>query len=91
MSDIGRDSPISSSFFRTRTTRSAGAEEHRRREAGATCGAKRPDTWRGNRLVLEIDHINGDRLDNRPKNLRYLCPSCHSQTETFSKRRNVTQ
>ncbi|MFE2931499.1 HNH endonuclease signature motif containing protein [Streptomyces sp. NPDC059278] len=45
----------------------------------------------GDRLVLEIDHINGDRLDNRQKNLRYLCPSCHSQTETFSKRRNVTQ
>ncbi|MFD7863270.1 HNH endonuclease signature motif containing protein [Streptomyces sp. NPDC059783] len=44
------------------------------------------DTWRGNRLVLEIDHINGDRLDNRRENLRYLCPSCHSQTATFSNR-----
>ncbi|MFJ2869062.1 HNH endonuclease [Streptomyces sp. NPDC087298] len=55
----------------------------------ARCGTG--ETWRGNRLVLEIDHVNGDRLDNRQKNLRYLCPSCHSQTETFSKRRNVTQ
>ncbi|MDD9382363.1 HNH endonuclease signature motif containing protein [Streptomyces sp. ZAF1911] len=44
------------------------------------------DTWRGKRLVLEIDHINGDRLDNRRDNLRYLCPSCHSQTMTFSNR-----
>ncbi|AWN27447.1 HNH endonuclease signature motif containing protein [Streptomyces sp. NEAU-S7GS2] len=42
------------------------------------------DTWQGKRLVLEIDHINGDRLDNRLENLRYLCPSCHSQTRTFS-------
>ncbi|GFE16675.1 hypothetical protein Sgleb_47220 [Streptomyces glebosus] len=42
------------------------------------------DTWQGKRLVLEIDHINGDRLDNRLGNLRYLCPSCHSQTRTFS-------
>ncbi|MFE2278402.1 HNH endonuclease signature motif containing protein [Streptomyces sp. NPDC059454] len=44
------------------------------------------DTWQGRRLVLEIDHINGDRLDNRQENLRYLCPSCHSQTSTFANR-----
>ncbi|MFI1180619.1 HNH endonuclease [Streptomyces sp. NPDC020799] len=44
------------------------------------------DTWRGKHLVLEIDHINGDRLDNRIENLRYLCPSCHSQTSTFANR-----
>ncbi|MFG2571105.1 HNH endonuclease [Streptomyces sp. NPDC048481] len=45
------------------------------------------DTWQGRRLVLEIDHVNGDRLDNRRENLRYLCPSCHSQTSSFSNRR----
>jgi hypothetical protein len=49
------------------------------------CGVA--DTWQGERLVLEIDHINGDRLDNRLDNLRYLCPSCHSQTGTFARRR----
>ncbi|MEV7677415.1 HNH endonuclease [Streptomyces sp. NPDC088341] len=49
------------------------------------------DTWQGKRLVLEIDHISGDRLDNRIENLRYLCPSCHSQTRTFAKRRGGAQ
>ncbi|MFJ9471856.1 HNH endonuclease signature motif containing protein [Streptomyces caniferus] len=47
------------------------------------------DIWQGRRLVLEIDHISGDRLDNRLENLRYLCPSCHSQTRTFSRRRRT--
>ncbi len=30
------------------------------------------------RIPLELDHVNGDRLDNRIKNLRILCPNCHS-------------
>ena len=34
------------------------------------------------RLPLELDHINGDRRDNRLFNLRILCPNCHSLQET---------
>lgn len=34
------------------------------------------------RLPLELDHINGDRHDNRLENLRILCPNCHSLQET---------
>jgi 5-methylcytosine-specific restriction endonuclease McrA len=32
---------------------------------------------------LEIDHINGDSENNRPENLRVLCPNCHSLTPTY--------
>lgn len=39
--------------------------------------------WLDNILVLEIDHIDGDRTNNELENLRYLCPNCHSQTDTF--------
>lgn len=39
--------------------------------------------WRGKKIVLQIDHINGVNDDNRNDNLRLLCPNCHSMTETY--------
>lgn len=39
--------------------------------------------WNGQPLVLEVDHINGDRLNERAENLRFICPNCHSQTSTY--------
>ncbi|MGW8062854.1 HNH endonuclease signature motif containing protein [Streptomyces ziwulingensis] len=50
-----------------------------------TCG--NTGEWRGQSLTLQIDHVNGDRRDNRRENLRYLCPNCHALTKTWCRRK----
>ena len=52
----------------------------------AECGLS--DSWNSKYLVLQIEHKNGKFNDNRLENLCYLCPNCHSQTQTFSKKKN---
>ena len=49
----------------------------------AICGINQ---WNGKTLSLELDHINGINNDNRLENLRFLCPNCHSQTDTYGAR-----
>ena len=42
--------------------------------------------WMNEPLSLHLDHINGKNNDHRIENLRFLCPNCHSQTETYAGR-----
>lgn len=54
------------------------------------CSKCRIDSWQGETIVLDLDHINGDNCDNRLENLRFLCPNCHSQTDTYKGRNKNT-
>ena len=39
--------------------------------------------WMGTPIRLHVDHKNVNHSDNRVENLRFLCPNCHQQTDTW--------
>jgi hypothetical protein len=42
-------------------------------------------------LTLHVDHGNGRYDDNRPQNLRFLCPNGHAVTPTYAGRNRRPQ
>jgi hypothetical protein len=46
------------------------------------------EIWRGKRMGLILDHINGVPDDNRLTNLRIVCPNCAATFDTHCARKN---
>jgi len=40
--------------------------------------------WLGKKITLDIDHIDGNWTNCKRENLRFICPNCHRQTDTFA-------
>ena len=49
------------------------------------------EEWRGRRMALILDHVNGVRDDNRLENLRIVCPNCAATLSTHCGKKNRLQ
>lgn len=50
------------------------------------CG--QDNNWKGTKISLVLDHINGIHNDNRIENLRIVCPNCNAGLDTFAGKNN---
>jgi hypothetical protein len=50
------------------------------------CG--QDETWRGRRMSLILDHVNGVGDDNRLENLQIVCPNCAATLDTHCGKQN---
>jgi len=39
--------------------------------------------WEGNKIPLDLHHIDGNRFNNTLENLSILCKNCHAQTDNY--------
>jgi 5-methylcytosine-specific restriction endonuclease McrA len=50
---------------------------------GHKCESCKRKNWLKKPITLELEHIDGDRTNNKDSNLKLLCPNCHSLTSTW--------
>ena len=50
---------------------------------GSECYVCGITEWNNKKLVMELEHKDGNSSNNNLKNLELICPNCHSQTSTY--------
>jgi len=46
------------------------------------CGWNTPNSYI-DKIILEVEHIDGNSTNNKEENLDLICPNCHSLTKTY--------
>ncbi len=59
------------------------AKKYLKQKYGHNCSICSISEWQNKKLVMILDHINGNSEDWLLVNLRLLCPNCDSQTDTW--------
>jgi len=59
------------------------------RDRGHLCEVCLNAEWRGVPITIELEHIDGNRLNDHNNNLKLLCPNCHSQTKTWRRAKSL--
>ena len=71
-------------FEEGRLTSRASAKRFVKERDGEHCSiCNQPPEYNGKRLVMVLDHIDGDASNNNPLNYRLVCPNCDSQLPTY--------
>lgn len=52
-------------------------------DRGYKCESCDNSEWMGEPITLELEHSDGNYMNNNIDNLKLLCPNCHSMTPTF--------
>ena len=77
------NSPYQSSNHLKNKLYKLGLKERKCEKCGQT------EIWNNEKISLILDHINGDRHDNRIGNLRIVCPNCNATLDTHCRGLNV--
>jgi hypothetical protein len=65
------------------TAKKSTAVSYLKRFVDYKCSSCGIDSWNGKPITLQIEHKDGNPKNNTIENICWLCPNCHTQTDTW--------